>query len=338
MNILRRGLIVIYCSSITILGLEAEALAQSSAKKRSRTHKHKHSHRHDHGHSHGHGHNHSPFTLGLGMTVSKAFGEDEHDHEHVEGEDGHTHLQGAALHGGHGGGGNPAEAGGEPDGQPYFSVNAGYELTERWQLNLTQGYSVSTGIADTAFGITYNLPFSKRLKLASQLFATAPISEESKASYKMTTIVVSTGPTWEKGRWEISAKAYLAKSYYSKTIVVEDETAQGTPLKLQDEPIDEHALEELGATGDREFDRYGFESEIAYRFAKRWQFGVGGGASMATKQWGATMYEVEATLAQLNYNWKTLTTGLGFMMTSEAESFSAPNTPMVSFNVMYVFE
>lgn len=343
MKNLKRNLVAVCCSSLTVLGLETNAMAHGSAKKRSRTHKHSHDHDHkEHGHKHDHKHghhHHSPFSLGMGMAVSKAFGEDEHEHEHGEGEEDHTHLQGAALHGGHGGGGTPGETGGEPDGQPYFSLNAGYEITDRWQLNLTQGFSTGTGIADTALGITHNYPFSSRLKLSTQAFATAPISKASKETYKMTTFMVGAGPTWSKGRWEIGGKAYLAKSFYSKTIVIEDHTADETvPLRLQEEPIDDHALEELGATGDREFDRYGFESEVGYKFTRRWQFGVGFGASMATKQWGPTVYETEATLAQITYNWKSLTTGVGLMATSEAESFSLPKTPMASFNIMYVYE
>lgn len=341
MKNLKKNLVAVCCSSLTFLGLDTTAMAHSSAKKRSRTYKHSHDHESESkgkskGHSHDH-HHHSPFSLGMGMAVSKAFGESEHDHEHAEGEEEHTHLQGAALHGGHGGGGTPGEAGGEPDGQPYFSLNAGYEITERWQLNLTQGFSTSEGIADTALGVTYHYPFSSRLKLSTQAFATAPVSQESKESYKMTTVMIGAGPTWEKGRWEIGGKAYLAKSYYSKTIVIEEQTTE-TPLMLQEEPVDEHALEELGATGDREFDRYGFESEVAYKFARRWQFGVGVGASMATKQWGPKVYETEATLAQVTYNWKSLTTGLGFMVTSEAESFEPPKTPTAAFNIMYVYE
>lgn len=335
MKVLLKKLIVLCCGSTLLASLETTAFAHEShgpKKKRSRTHKHSHD---DHGHSHG-GHNHSPFSLGLGMSVSKALKEEVH----AEGEEGHTHLmEGLGLHGGHGGG-TPGEAGGEPDGQPYFSATAGYELSERWQLNLTQGFSSNTGIADTAFGITFSLPMTKRLKLSTTAAATAPISQESKDSFKITTVMIGAGPTWKKGRWEISAKGYLAKSYYSKTVVIEEETATGTtPLRFQEEPpIDEHALEELGATGDREFDRYGAESEIAYRMAKRWQFGIGGGGAMATKQWGATMYEVEATLAQLTYSWKSLSTSLGFMMTSEAEKFQAPDTPTVAFNIMYIFE
>ncbi len=332
MKTLLKQLVALCCGSALVIGLETNALAHGShdaKKKRSRTHKHSHD---DHGH--GHDHSHSPFSLGLGMSISKAFQE-----EHAE-EEGHTHLtEGLGLHGGHGGGGAPGEESGEPDGQPYFSATAGYALSERWQLNLTQGFSTGTGIADTAFGITFNLPMSKRLKLSTTVAATAPISKESKESFKTTTVMIGAGPTWQKGRWELSGKAYLAKSYYSKTVVIEEQTTDtATPLRLQEEPIDEHALEELGATGDREFDRYGAESEVAYRMAKRWQFGVGVGGAIATKQWGPTVYETEATIAQITYSFKALSTGLGFMMTAEGEQFQAPNTPMASFNVMYIFE
>lgn len=350
MRTLQATSLLLGCGMLALLLSEREAAGRS---KRAKKHAHSHGHSHEeeeededegHGHSHSHAHSHSPFTFGLGFTFSRSFGEEAAEEEEAE----HSHAlrgrDGYALHEGHSHeGGEAGEAGTATE----FAISAGYALTKRLGTELEIGVSPDTGLADPTLGATYTFPLNKSTAVGTSLSATAPLSSESEKNYKIATISLSSGPTWSKGKFTVGVKAKLAKSYYSKTIIVEEEEDEDHDHALRGFALDEdhdheegeeHEVEIDEGTGAREFDRYGVNSNLGYRLRKNWSLGCGLGVAYVTYQLSESKIETSLIVTQATYTWKSFSGTLGLLTTGVGDSFTFPTTPGVTAGLMYNYE
>src|SRR5690606_24344957 len=136
----------------------------------------------------------------------KTFGEASRTGEDSGG-GGHGHSHGLtdeySLHEGHshdGGGDTDTDSGA---GETELSVNAGYQLTKRFSLNLGVAYSPGFGVGDPTAGVGYSRRTGKSMTWSGTFSATAPLSKTSKDNYKITTLTVGAGPTWTKGKYTL---------------------------------------------------------------------------------------------------------------------------------------
>ena len=169
-----------------------------------------------------------------------------------------------------------------------------------------------------------------------------------KDSFKMTTVSLSWNPSLKNGKFMHSGTLGLAKSYYSKTIIVEEEAESGKtsskPSKnflLQEEHEHEEEITEEGedlGTGDREFDRYSASTSVNYKLAKSILVGGGLGLAIVKKQFGPTQMETNATIAKGTYIWNSVSTTLSLGVSASKETFSVPNSPFASLSLFYNYE
>lgn len=340
-------------STAMILFVGIEDADAGSKKRTKRIKKHSHSH----GHSHGHSHEESNWILGAGVSMSQGFGGSQSGGGGEEGGDhaGHSHLtdSGSALSLGeghdHGGGGEEGAEGSSSGPEPTFSGLIGYRITKKMALNLNLGFGTTSGISDPVVGLDYSLPKIGKVKNSVITSFTVPASEASSKSYKETTLSLSWNPSLRQKKMLYSATVGLAKSYYSKTVIVEEEAASAKPLAnksqsgllLQDDHDHDEEIEiegeELG-TGDREFDRYSTSANANYKISKSFLLGGGVGTALVTKQFGPSQIETSATLARVTWLWNSLSTTLSLGLSGSGESFTAPSNPTGSFSIFYSHE
>lgn len=355
--------LLLLLSAVFVLLSERNASGKSTRRNK-HAHSHNHAHREEHDqehghehedHGHSHDHAHSPFSLLAGISIAKSFGGETAEGDGgSEAEHGHSHglrNAGYSLHEGHshdeGAEGEEASA-----DEPTFSLSAGYRLSKRWGLALGLAFAPTAGIGDPQLGVNHSRVLSKTSNLLSSFSASLPLSKASNDTYKITTLSVGTGPVWVKNRYTYGVRGSLAKSYYSKTVIVEEEAEpeEGvalTPMRLQEDEHahedeahvedHEHEAEEAG-TGPREFDRYSVNGSLTYRLARRWLLGSGLGISFVKAQFGDSSIETNATVIQGTYSWKSYSASLGLITSGAAESFTIPTTPGLTAGVFYIYE
>lgn len=321
-------------------------------------------HSHSHGHSHGHSQEHSSWILGAGVSVTKGLGGGESSSGESGGDhSGHSHLTGSApsddsysLGEGHSHDGGESGAEGSSSAvEPLFSAIVGYRISSNVAASLNLALGTSSGIGDPVLSGEFRMP--KLGKIGSTFIPSisAPLSEASKDSYKTTTVSASWNPSLRLGKALYSGTIGLAKSYYSKTVIVEEEAA-GRRMNLsatspafammQDDDGHDHDHddgeihedgEDLG-TGDREFDRYSASFSGNYRLAKMLLASGGFGLALVTKQFGPSQIESTLTVAKATYLLGSLATSASFGLSSSDESFKTPSSPFVSLSVFYSYE
>ena len=316
---------------------------------------------HGHGHGHGHAHQESNWILGAGVSMSQGIGDAKAESGGEEGGDhsGHGHLtgdeNGFALGEGHdhGGGGDEGAEGSSSSGpEPTFSGLVGYRITKKMALSLNLGFGTNSGINDPIAGLDYKL--SKLGKVNNSLITsfTIPLSEASSKSFKQSTMSISWNPSLKRKKMLYSGSVGIAKTYYSKTIIVEEEAA-GIPsmpattkpiFSLQEDHEHEEGEEDLEvegedlATGDREFDRYSTNTSANYRLGKSFLLGGGLGLAFVTQQFGPSLIETSANIARVTWLWNSISSTLSLGLSGSGESFTAPTSPTASFSIFYSYE
>lgn len=356
MNSIKIISIAKYSSVVTgILALLSVSIEKAEGHQSKRTKKvssHQHTQKHDHG-----GHEHSKWSFGAGVSIAKGLGSgaasDGGGGESGDGHTGHTHLtaadDGYSLAEGdtHDGGGGETGGGSSSGVEPTFSTSVGYRITDNIGTNLGLSFGTSSGIGDPLVGMDFRLPKLGTVSSSVIPSFTIPVSKASADSYKITTFSTTWNPSKKSGKITYSASAGLAKSYYSKTVIVEEEAEFKNParkslnLVQEDHNHDDEGIHEEGEeldTGDREFDRYSVNTSAGYSLSKNFLAGVGLGVAMVTKQFGPSQIETNATILKGTYLWNSVATTLALGLSESQESFAAPKNPNVSLGLFYIFE
>lgn len=300
------------------------------------------------------------FTKGLGASGAAETGSTEapaDDHSS------HTHL---ALHGGEDHGDTGKSAGAEPTTgdagttapafDPMFTARVGYQFTKKLGLGLNLGYGLSGGLSDPEFGPSLRLSLSKRLSMNGAFTATAPLSKSSRANFKITSIKLTGGPTLTIKKLSLGVTATVGYLWYSKTIIVDPvtEPAAGGRISaaphalLLDAGHDEGAGAPSGgavgpsgdnlATTDREFSRWGARGSVGYQILKSLRADSSFGAAIVNRQFGASTWATDATVAQLTFLRKGFSAYGGIGLSAEAKSFAVPSSPFGSVGLGYEFK
>ncbi len=337
------GLMLGLCGLLTV---ERTAIGKTR-----KAHSHSHGHAHggeeegtkkkkkasgDHGHAHG-----SPFIFGAGLAVSKGFGGKA---AAAGGGDSHGHAHGLRLAEEDEHEEEAEEAGAEVE----LSLSAGYRVTPRIETGLELGFSPEAGILDPTLRGSHTHPLAKNLRLGSSLSLTIPVSKASRDDYKLTTVSLSSGPSLKRGKFTFGGKLGLAMSWFSKTVIVEEEEeaaatlrginlSRGLGLQEEEHGEEEHTIES-GGTGDREFNRYSLTGTTNYRLLKALGLNASLGLAYVKHQFGPSTLETNVTLIQATYTWKSISAALALTLSGAGESFTAPTVPGVSASVNYLYE
>lgn len=312
---------------------------------------HKSKHRYGHVSKKGkHDHEASKFSLAVGASVSQSLGSGKN----TAATNSPAKRQLSLLGGGHeghddGGSGEESSSDAKPGLAPFIGARMAYQVTGTYTANLTAGYFTNTGLADPTAGVGAMLPLSSRMMGNASLNAAAPLSEASRDSYKTTTVTATAGPTYRQGRWVGTMTALAAMSWYSKTIIVEEQPAafrseSSSSLHLLDGD-DGHDSgggassfpEESEGTGDREFNRYGARASAGYKLLRALRLDTGLGLAMVTHQFGPSTWVTDATIGQVTYTWTDYSGFIGLGLRKEDRSISAPSEPTIGAGVEYVF-
>lgn len=336
---------------------DAEAKSQRrrstvSRKLNKPAHSHDHNH-HDHDHHDHHDHDEKGFTFSGGFSISQGFGGSSASSEESGSHAGHQHLTGPesfSLHNGdgesHGGESGAKEGENGSTLEPTLLATVGYKFSKRLALNLDLSYGFSTGIGDPSLGLAIRGPKIGSVSSTIVPSITAPLSKASRESYKVTTFSLSYNPTWKVKRLAMAGTLGISKSYYSKTIIVdEDEDEEAlTGLRsrqmLQEEEEEgelEAGAEDVG-TGDREFDRYTIALSGDYPIYKRWTLGSGYSLAFVKMQFGPSQIESTFTALKTSYTRNHISGTLSGGLFASDKSFVIPNKPIIGFSLLYIFE
>jgi hypothetical protein len=295
-----------------------------------------------HTHSHGTG-----FSFEVGLSVTKSLGKENSKSESGEsaGDDhsGHTNLKldGDETHShdgsdsGDGGGTTP------PAFDPTLTARLSYKFVPSFGALLLAGYALESGSIDPEAGVAATVSMSKRLIGNATVTASYPASKASQENYKITTIKLTAGPTYNLGRYTFGFAANTAYSWYSKTIIYEDEEGgQSRQLRLLDDGHDHDTApvsptdNDLSAS-DREFSRWGGKGSIGYKIFPRLRFDTSVGASLISRQFGPSTWLTQAMLAQVTYSMRNFSGYGGLLFSKEAASLSVPTVPAINVGVGY---
>ena len=106
-----------------------------------------------------------------------------------------------------------------PAFDPILTARVDYDFTKKVGFGLSLGYRNSVGIQDAEAGPTLRLPIGKHASFKSALTASYPASKSSRQNYKITTLKLVTGPSYEMGRYSLGLAVTVAYAWYSKTII-----------------------------------------------------------------------------------------------------------------------
>ena len=353
-------------------------------KRRKRRHSAHHGHSHRHSHSHKkHDHGLKPgFTLTAGASLATSFGGNSQGSDgsgsegagHVE-DGSHSHL--ALTQSGHeghdhrgGGEGGSMGSGGDSSGGLGLSliIGPGYRFNKNWSLISSLGFS-QNGITDPAAGLAYTLPVTTRLSNVFSATASAPLSEASQNSGQITAITGSISPTYNKGKWTVSASLSYTKNWYSEPLIVEEgDSAKARVFGLQDDHDhegeeghndheqnnsqpgsndlnsheDDHDNREHsegehhdGEVSDRQSSSIASNFTIGYRIYRKLQAAVALNLTQSSSALGRESYYTEARLLQLNYSLNSWTLGGWFSMSGSGGGIASPTNPGGGVSVGY---
>lgn len=270
-------------------------------------------------HSHAEG---SALTLEVGLSVSRSLGNAASSEAGTSagssGDDhsGHTHA--SLIHGGEDHGSE--EAGEESGGttptafDPTFTTRLTYNFVPRFATLLMAGYGLSGGVLDPEAGMKGTTSLGKDLTGTGILTASYPASKASKSNFKITTVKLASGPTYQAGKMSLGLQISTNYTWYSRTVLIDDEPS-----------------------ADREFSRWGGTGSIGYNLRRQLRLDSSLGVSLIKHQFGPSKWSTQATLAQLTYSRGNFSIYGGCLLTKVAASPSVPTTPGINLGVGYVF-
>lgn len=204
----------------------------------------------------------------------------------------------------------------------------------------------------------------RNVKLANSVTLSAPASKLSAEQNKITTLNVTSGPKWSFGRWSFNVAGSFAHNFYEPKEEEEHEDEDHLELtssrsrkgfRLDGDhpptnpinpyqnpattlPVDGHEEEHKEEHDEREWYRYGVNSNISYRFTPRISNTVGGGVFQVLSMGEESSYESNVTISQVNYSLDSLTCGAGVTASGTGESLSAPNVFAIGLSLEYEIE